>query len=231
MARLSDSKQQPLAKIRRGAYMRCFGNVELSSLLSRVQSLISRNGRELENIIAERVQSRLINDLDDFLSADIMTIGVQVAPKKVIRKSNTIVKHTTTPDFLVFERVDQIQRCYIFEVKDGHEYDTKASAKEHSDLTGFLSKNATSTLESFESYVRLCGFNSSSKQEIYTGFKEKFSLEQIFTGKEFCTLLSIDYEDIRAMRASDRDANFPQFLDDLLVIDSVREYLEDRLNP
>ncbi len=51
MARLSDIEGKTLEQVREGAYTRCFGDVELSRLLSRVQSLIIRNGNELEKLV------------------------------------------------------------------------------------------------------------------------------------------------------------------------------------
>ena len=76
MVKLSDTQGKSLEQISSGAYARCFGDLELSQLLSRVQSLIIKNGYELENIITNLVSDLLIKDLDDFLSAQIMGQGL-----------------------------------------------------------------------------------------------------------------------------------------------------------
>lgn len=76
--------------MRKGAYARCFGDVELSRLLSRVQSLIFRNGNELEKLVTGLVSDKLIQDDDEFLSAQIMEIGVRVATKKALKKCTSL---------------------------------------------------------------------------------------------------------------------------------------------
>lgn len=83
MARLSDTKRKPLDEIRHGAYARCFGDAELSRLLGRVQGLIISNGYELEALITELINDKLIEDVDLFLSAQIMDLGVRIATKKL----------------------------------------------------------------------------------------------------------------------------------------------------
>ena len=48
MVKLGDTQGKSLEQISSGAYARCFGDLELSQLLSRVQSLMIKNGYELE---------------------------------------------------------------------------------------------------------------------------------------------------------------------------------------
>ncbi len=229
MARLSDIEGKSLDEVRGGAYSRCFGDVEFSRLLSRVQSLIIRNGLELEKLIADLVQPLQIHDLDRFLSAQIMFQGVRVATKKVVKNADTMQGRNIEPDLIIFERKRQTQNCYIVELKDGHEFDTKSSAKEHDSLSSFLSKNADA-LQFYQTYIRICGFNARSRQEIETGFKNKFHIDQTMTGRELCALLGVDYEYIVERRAADKYANYNQFLDDLIDIDSVRSYMLNKLD-
>lgn len=49
------------------------------------------------------------------------------------------------------------------------------------------------------------------------------------TGREFCELLQIDYDSILALRAADREANYSEFLEQLLEIPSVRKGILDRI--
>jgi len=49
------------------------------------------------------------------------------------------------------------------------------------------------------------------------------------TGREFCDLLQIDYDDMLALRAADRQANYDAFLKELLRIPSVRSDIVKRL--
>ena len=210
------------------AYRRCFGDPELAHLLSRVQSLIVRNGFELERLITQAAAELLIADLDDFLSDQIMPLGVSVATKRVIKAAQAIAGQGIEPDFLVFERTETEQRCYIIELKDGHEFDTKSSAKERENLQTFLDRNTT-TLHYYQNHCRICGFNAATREEIREGFKGVIDINQAMTGREFCELLGVDYDVILAQRAADREANFDHLITELLNISAVREGIVDRL--
>ena len=228
MVKLENTPGKSLEEIAGGAYDRCFGDVNLGRLISRIQSLIISNGYELEKIITSGVQDRLISNLDEFLSRQIMEEGIRVAIKKDIKKSNKIEGHSIEPDFLIFERVKSTQNCYIVELKDGHEFDTKSSSKEQGNLHTFLSKNAMA-LQYYQSFCKIVGFNAKTKEEIRTGFKNKIDINQAMPGKEFCKLLGLDYKGIVRNRALDAEANFENFVDELLKIESVRIAIIKRL--
>jgi len=222
LVRLDDAEGKSLEDVEKGAYMRCFGDLHLSHLLSRVQSLLIKNGYELERIVIEATKRIQIDDLDQFLSQQIMYSGVRIATKKTVTKSVAIEGHSIEPDFLVFQRADNAQNCYVIELKDGHEFDTKSSAKEHQNLHTFISKNAY-PLQHFQIYSKICGFNADSKEIIRTGFKNKIALEQAMTGEEFCALIGLDYKSIVKKRKEDQVTNFDQFVDELLLINSVKQ--------
>ncbi|MDE2821252.1 MAG: hypothetical protein OXI40_16085 [Chloroflexota bacterium] len=228
MARLSEIEGIPLEKARKGAYARCFGDADLSRLLSRIQSLIIRNGNELEKLVTNLVSDNLINDVDVFLSAQIMDIGVRVATKKAVKKSTSLKGDGIEPDFIVFDRKRHSQDCYVIELKDGHEFDTKSSEKERQNLVDFLATNEA-TLHYYNCHGKICGFNASTREEIRTGFKRKISVDEAMTGREFCALLGVDYDRILAIRAADRQANYDAFLKELLRIPSVRSDIVQRL--
>lgn len=132
------------------------------------------------------------------------------------------------PDFIVFDRKLQSQHCYIVELKDGHEFDTKSSAKEHENLIEFMQSNAE-TLHYCDTTTKVIGFNAESREIIQHGFKGKIGLADAMTGREFCELLQIDYDCILERRADDRIANYEYFLDELLDIGAVRRDIEERL--
>lgn len=228
MARLSDIEGKTLEQVREGAYTRCFGDVELSRLLSRVQSLIIRNGNELEKLVTNLVVGELIEDVDEFLSAQIMDIGVRVATKKAVKKCTSLKGDGIEPDFIIFDRKRHSQDCYVVELKDGHEFDTKSSEKEQQNLVAFLATNAM-TLHYYNCHGKICGFNAISREEIQIGFKRKISLDEAMTGREFCDLVGIDYDSILALRAADRQANYNEFLEELLRISSVRNDILQKL--
>ena len=60
-----------------GGYTRLFGDPQLGSLISRVQSAVISSGNELEKLIIER--ANIIEDVDRFLQQDIYPEGAFVA--------------------------------------------------------------------------------------------------------------------------------------------------------
>lgn len=198
MARFSEVKGRPLQQVSKGAYARCFGDPHLSHLLSRVQGLIIKNGNELEELITQLVSDKLIENVDEFLGAQIMDLGVRVATKKAVKSCTSLQGDGIEPDFIVFDRKRHSQHCFIVELKDGYEFDTKSSEKEHENLVDFLAGNSAK-LHYYDSEVKICGFNADSREEIRTGFKRKFSREVAMTGREFCELVGIDYDHIIAL--------------------------------
>ncbi len=228
MIHFKNVEGKPLEDIRNGAYYRCFGNIELAKLLSRVQSLIVKYGYELENVITDSTENNHIEDLDVFFSEQIISTGIYLATKKVIKKSKVIQGDGIEPDFMVFERVGSEQNCYIIELKDGHEFDTKSSAKESANLSQFIEKN-TETLQFYRVYSKIVGFNAATQDEIRTGFKNKIELEQAMTGRAFCELLELDYDQIVENRASDREASFDSIVNDFLSIPKVKEILASNI--
>ena len=157
-----------------------------------------------------------------------MDIGVRVATKKAVKKSTKLMGAGIEPDFIVFDRKRHSQHCYIIELKDGHEFDTKSSEKEQQYLVDFLATNEA-TLHYYNCHGKICGFNANTREEIRTGFKRKISIEEAMTGREFCDLLQIDFDNILALRATDREANYNAFLEEILQIPSVRSDIIKKL--
>ena len=225
MIHFREVQGKSLKDVYNGAYYRCFGNVEVAKLLSRVQSLIIKNGYELENIVKESTKDRHIENLDEFLSRQIMSSGTFLVTKKVIKASKVIQGHGIEPDFLVFNREESSQMCHVIELKDGHEFDTKSSAKEHANLRQFITMNADA-LTYFKVYANIVGFNASTREEIRTGFKNKIDLDQAMTGEEFCELVDLDYQTILDNRAQDRIDNMDVLINEILKISEIRDVLE-----
>lgn len=122
MAKIRDRETKDVS----GAYKLVFGNAELGVLTSKVHGTTISNGIELEKIIKSMVQN--VPDLDEFLRLDIMPDGVFLATKKQIKKCQTLDSNNQEPDFLIFKRRDDEQRCHVIELKAGHAFDTKRLA-------------------------------------------------------------------------------------------------------
>lgn len=75
----------------------------------------------------------------------------------------------------------------------------------------------------------ICSFNQLDKKHIKEGFKNKFELENIMTGKELCDLLNIDYYDIIENRKTDMKDNINYFIDELIKIDEVKDMIIKKL--
>ena len=98
------------------------------------------------------------------------------------------------PDLIVFEINPSEKNCYIIELKDGDNFDTKKSDGEFENLEKY--KNHLGSKIPFVTNFFICCFNQESKDLIVKGFKNRFNVEQVMTGKQLCNLLGIDYDTI-----------------------------------
>lgn len=208
-----------------GGYTRLFGNSQLGGLISRVQSAVISSGNELEKLIIER--SPVIKDVDSFLEQDIYPEGVFVATKAGIKKSKTVDTVSAEPDFVVFERRGRRHNCYVIELKDGDVFDTKKAAGERESLHRFV--NVIAPMVRFTITVHFCSFNQHDPQAIVDGFKRKITLREAMTGREFCNLLGIDYDEIVRFRQENQSVNFHDFIGSLLAIKTTRDEIERQL--
>lgn len=201
-----------------GAYHRLFGNSQLGRLISRVQSAVISSGTELERMIKERV--RLIDDLDAFLKTQTMPDGVWVATKNGVKKCVALNYDGSEPDFFIFKRREGIQYCHIVELKDGHIFDTKKAAAEREAAHGFVKQNARHL--QYRMSCHFCAFNLDDRDAIWKGFKKRIRLDEIMTGREFCDLLEIDYEEIVESRKAHGPVNMDYFISELVRIPEVK---------
>ena len=209
-----------------GGYTRMFGNEALGELLGRVHGTVIAAGTELERIITDKIE--LIDDLDTFLRKDIMPDGVLLAKKKQIKKCTTLDSQGSEPDFMIFKRRDGQQRCHIVELKDGHVFDTKKVDSEREALHGFTKRNAGQL--PYRVSTHFCAFNQDDSEIIWRGFKQRIDIKEAMTGREFCELLEIDYDEIVETRKSDAEDNISCFLEELLRIPETKSIIEDILS-
>ena len=211
---------------RDGGYARMFDDADLGALISRIHATSIRAGSELEHIIereAEANQTR-IPDLDRFLSNGVD--GVFIADKRTIRAARRIDFPGAEPDYLIFVRRGNRRLCYVVELKDGDQFDTKKSSGEVDSLTRF-STTVGSTL-SYETAIRVCSFNQDDKEAIVTGFKRTIDESLVWTGREFCDLLGFDYDAIVEERRADATANRRFLAQQLLNIPAMRDLLREK---
>ncbi len=204
-----------------GSYVRIFGSQALGLLITKIHSTSIRAGTELEKIIHDKIKN--VGSLDEFLRTDIMPEGSFLATKRQIKKYSEFDSKGIEPDFLIFRRKDNEQRCYVIEIKDGHVFDTKKASKEREILFDFTSRNGSNFPFVFQSY--LCGFNADSKKDIYEGMKRKINMNSILTGREFCKMFELDYDKIREVRSTEVrvQKNIDYFIKELLNIREVKD--------
>lgn len=172
-------------------------------------------------MVLERVD--VIEDLDEFLVPEIMADGVQVATKKEMKRCETLNFDGNEPDLLVFKRRNASQACHVVELKDGDSFDTKKSIGELSAMHGFISDIGAKVPYVMQAHF-VC-FNQNNREMIYEGFKRKIEIEECMTGRDFCELLEIDYDEIVVARQADQPMNLRYFVDELLAIPAVRSRL------
>ena len=209
-----------------GGYARLFGNEALGELMSKVQGTVISAGSELEKLITERVET--INDLDAFLRQDIMTEGVLLAQKRKIKQCTELNSQGSEPDFMIFKRREGHQHCHLVELKDGHVFDTKKVDGEREALHGFAKRNAGRL--PYRVSTHFCAFNQDDPEVIWNGFKKRIDKKEALTGREFCKLLEIDYDEVVEIRKQDVEDNIRYFVEELLRIPETNGIIQDILS-
>lgn len=222
MARLRNS--QP--KNKSGAYQRLFGDAKLGVLTSKIHSTVISAGYELERMIYNMVPN--VGELDDFLKCKNVDDGTFLARKKQIKSSKILHIVGGEPDFMIFKKNGDQKICHVVELKDGHAFDTKKANVEKLLIRNFVERN--SDLIPYEVHLHFCAFNQSNREAICEGFKHRITINEAMTGREFCDLLEIDYDEIVNIRRADEPDNVEYFLSELVKIKSVRERLRELLD-
>ena len=230
MAKIRDAKPKNPS----GAYERVFDSKELGDLITKIQSTSIRNGNELEKIIKQEVNNEyIIDDFDYFLqnfNPSKQENITKLLSKEAIQKFNK--KHSQgemsyQPDFIVIKIDVKNKSCYIIELKDSYNFDTKKSDGEKQHLLEY--KDYLSKIIDFDIKIKFCCFNETDKHKIRTGSKNRFEIDEIMTGKEFCDLLKIDYDKIVKMRKQDVIDNLEYFITELLKIEKIKSLIEEKL--
>ena len=219
MARIRGRKGRP-----DGGYTRLMGDEDLGALLSKVHGAVIAAGSELERMVLAR--ANMIDDLDEFLKLDLFPEGVHVASKQQIKKSSTLNYAGSEPDLMVVRRSKTQIDCFVVELKDGDAFDTKKAAAEQRSLHSFIARNTPVLPGYYYVHARVCSFNQDDRDVIYAGFKGKVPPDEIMTGREFCALLGLDYDDIRETREADQEDNLAFFIEELLEIAAVKSLID-----
>ena len=74
----------------------------------------------------------------------------------------------------------------------------------------------------FRTKFFICCFNQPDNDKIVQGFKNVFNKDEVMTGKEFCNILGIDYDNIVEKRKDDTSDNFNYVVEKMFEIKEVR---------
>jgi len=218
MAKIADSKGR---SDENSGYTRLFGNSQLGKLISRVQAAVIRTGNELEHIIEGETPIRLKTTLDMILRGKIDPSRVQVVFQPIMPSSSK--ERGAKGDIAVFDHPKR--RVLVIELKDGDTFDTKKSSGELESMTKFANWIAHKT--GYDATYFYCSFNQEEKDAIVKGAKGRFGIEHVMTGRELCSILSIDYDELRKKRQSEQPENLKYFLQELLKIPEIRRLIRE----
>jgi hypothetical protein len=211
-----------------GGYSRVLGNDQLGALISQVQATTISAGTELEKMVSSHAIIMTSKQLGEFLSGVIQN-GTYLLTKNLIKKHlKKIINSTVEPDFVVIIVVDE--KVFVIELKDGDQFDTKKAEGEVEALNKFANQLHGHMLkEGLSNYtveIKICFFNSKSKDSIVLGMKNRISKSQAMTGEEFCRLINISYSSIIKAREIHMEQNFSYFIEQLLLIPEVNEKIK-----
>ena len=232
MARIRDSRRLPSEN---SAYTRLLGNPQLGQLLSRVQAAVIRQGNELEALVEQSVPTlvkttiaEILADPNAFAAGAVPRIQAVFGhhlPVLVQAEAEATSRRGSTIDLVIFDHEER--RLTVVELKDGHVFDTKKADGERTSMTAAAAR--LRELTGYASAFALCGFNADSRDDIIYGAKERFSLEEVMTGRELCALLSVDYDALRRGREAEQPENLRYFISELIEIDEVRAFIYEAL--
>ncbi|WP_128008894.1 type II restriction endonuclease [Mycoplasma sp. ATU-Cv-508] len=210
-----------------GSYAIVLNDEKLAKLITAIHATSIANGNQLEKLVLEKTGAKTIKnveELQNILNKNFDNQSMWVVPKKVVKRRWNFGKRIE-PDFLVIQKDNETM--YIIELKMGWVFDTKKVNGEWEQLKEF--SNLISNSVSYKTEIFMCSFNSNSIDQIYQGFKGIIKKENLMTGKEFCSLMKINYEEIKAVFDNDAEKNLNFFIESILEIPKIRGILLDNL--
>jgi len=189
---------------RDGNYTRVFGDAEMGSLISAIHGTSISMGRVLEEIIrgmAPDVGNEEI-PMDDFFDK-IISPGIYIISKKGMTDSRLKFDHKA--DMVVINVVKN--SLLVLEVKLGDNFDTKKTHGEVISLKEY-SESLKCAIKSYRVSWAVCFWFADNKASIVKGFKGKITEKEALTGREFCNLINISFDEVnRRLYEEHQEAN------------------------
>jgi len=211
MVLIKDSKGRKKEETASG-YERLTGNKKLGSLISRYHATVIRAGNELENSL----EKKLIGRKD-------VSIGNLNKEKRIFKNLKTDSsgkKHDIKIDAVIETKNEII----LVEIKDGDTFDTKKSAGEIESLN--LVKNYLES-KGKKVQVKFCSFNARDCEQIERGAKGLLEKGMAMTGKEFCELVGLNFDQIVEERKKDQKENLNSLAEEIKEIPELMEKLKN----
>ena len=200
--------RKPKGNIKDSGYHRLTLNDMMADLLRKVQSAVIANGNELEKLIFEysnHPNTLSGQELSDFNLSEKQTFVVQMKIEIPDRKNIALDCFLLTPD-----------RIYLFEMKDGMNFDTKKSAGEVASLNA-----AAAFIKEQDPLNRPVQKNIvfwNCKDLSNASFKSKEGKSMLMTGDDFAKLVGIDKKAIDEHRRIDAATNEAYIVEEMRKI-------------
>ena len=182
-----------------GSYARLLGNKKYAELMTKIHACVIAQGNQLEhdlfNFVRQNYPQCIVDNLP--LLHSVLEHSIHNQPFYLLNlavyqaflqaKDELKIKH---PDFIVILPAKQV--IYVVEVKEGYLFDTKKATGELMSLqtiTNIFQKHVPYRVNYY-----LTSFYQTALTTIDSGLKKVFSQDHLLTGKSFCQLIHINYE-------------------------------------
>lgn len=204
--------RNPKGDIKDSGYYRAIGNEQLAELIRKTQSCVIANGNELESKVLQHT-SFVCNKfhkqkLDDF-NLDISNAFIIQMNVPTPNNSN---KKNIAVDCMVVTK----EEIFLFELKDGSNFDTKKSAGEVASLNKACSIVSSKDPRNRKCTPKIVFWNAQSLKEV--SFKVKGVDDMLMLGKDFCFTFGVNFDKINSERKQDAKKNLEYFADQLKQI-------------
>lgn len=184
-----------------GSYSLLFGDRKLGALMSAVHATSIKMGNELEQLIIERAKVIDEQNINQFFEKTLPD-GIWIIPKRVIGIDKRL-NFDPKPDMILV--ITQKNTAKVIEMKLGDNFDTKKAQGEVDVLKRYTEKLDKAT--TYKVSYAVCMFYAKSKSAVVVGFKNKITEKEALTGREFCEIVSIDFEEINKVISEKQEMN------------------------
>ena len=232
-------------KITSGFNAKLFGD-SIAKVVSRIHSNCISNGTAVEKLIAEairttadcvyEIETRLsYNELmDEFNSHRINDETFDISDRLYLIYKNVFedIKHNNRkiqPDLLAIQVKNGRITFYIIEEKTGDNFDTKKSSAEKEHLTIFSEQVKLKVVSGIDiKYFIVPFFSEKSKDKLSkSGFKGRFTEDEILKRNELSEVFGIDFDDIVKLFEEVSDKNKKMVIDDICGYSDLRSLISE----